>query len=114
MNMQKVFASMSIVWGSFSVMAGIAQLMTNSFPPGSAWRTRAFYATLKYFFDSYAVDINAWIWITFGALFIYLGAKEWLSKSTDPNLNLSAQQKPHLLGRLRHRTSRKKSKEGAS
>lgn len=80
MKRQKIFATLLITMGILLVMVGIAQLMTNDFPQGGTWRKRAFYATLKHFFDSYAVDINAWIWITFGVPYIYIGTKEWIGK----------------------------------
>jgi len=83
---QKIFASGFIVLGFLFFSFGIAQMLSNDFPAFGRWKTQSFYATLKYFFGSYAVYLNAWIWLVIGVVIIYSGIKGLQAKLIDPNI----------------------------
>lgn len=89
---------------------GIAQLIVSDSPAFGRWRIQAFYLTLKHFFGSYAVYVNASIWLVLGGLLIGSAIKDLRASPTN-SANQERNKKTAVLGRLRNRTSRKKRKQ---
>ncbi len=107
MTKQKIVALSFLVLGFLFLCFGIAQSLVSDIPASGRWRTQAFYLTLKHFFGSYAVYVNAWIWLICGGLLIGSAIKDLRAGPTNP-ANQERNKKTAVLGRLRNRTSRKK------
>ncbi len=110
MTKQKIGVLSVFVIGFLFLSFGIAQILVNDIPVSGRWKTQAFYLTLKHFFGSYAVYVNALIWLVFGGLLMGSSIKTLRASPTN-SANQESDKKTVVLGRLRNRTSRKKRKQ---